>query len=133
MRQSHDEIRRKKTFYDGLGKKYKGEKTQQKPFDLTEKKQKDVSYLNSDSNASPPLLCQKKAKFRGGKLEYQELTPGSDLSKRVSTHSSLRNETMEESKEIQKFAKLRIHYNKSKYAEIKVFENTDPTHLAESF
>lgn len=138
-------IKENKTYFDKLGTKYKGELTDLEPFDLTQAKEKETwkesvkqvpqkkasprkgkspsKRPNRTINKSPESLPKSKSQGKG-MVKTVQINP---------TKTGLKSSVQEESKMEERYAKLRIHYSKDNFAEIKVFENTEPSDLAAEF
>ena len=120
MKESLQEENRRKTFYDGLGSKYKGETTEIKPFNLTDERE---GYLKTEGKSNSFIISQKL-----GKSKHQKLTPGSRMMKISPNNTPVKQgNNFAENVELKedKYAKPGMHYTKKDYAKIKVHKNTD--------
>jgi len=130
LKSSQEEDNRKKSFYDNLGSKYKCTPTEVQPFRLSESRDSFGNLLqkNSPSRTQHSFQQLKKSPIKSLNQSPIKQNPITSPQKPLS-----RKDMLEETKGSAKYAKLRIHYTKDKFAEIKVFEDTDPTVLSGKF
>jgi hypothetical protein len=128
MRVSQQENQRKNAVFENLGSKYKGETTNPQPFSFVQ----NNTYLQSTKSISPPKRPMRVPKKTPKGNAVSEASPDAQvpIQNEMAKSKSLRSE---DSKTEENYAKLRIHYSKDKYAEIKVYEDTDPDELAVQF
>lgn len=131
MKEHYQEDRRKKSYFDNLGSKYKGESTTPEPFSFV----REVPRIKKDEQISPVIKSSKPTAKRTPVARPVSEASKSPVKESTSTPKIVDQsfKKSENSKTEENFAKLRIHYSKEKYAEIKVYENTNPEELAQKF
>lgn len=136
LKHHYDEEYRKKTFFDHLGSNYKGELTEVKPFNITESRERPQVSIDAKRKTTPREF-KKTTRQNRSQLTQPVLTPRKNYPTKSSEDSASKANKMphpkEERKVEEKYAKMRIHYAKDKFAEIKVFEDTNPEDLADHF
>jgi hypothetical protein len=128
MKVSYEEEVRKNAFYDNLGSKYKGELTAPEPFNLTKSKIRSEPSVQIFENKPSPSSKSPSPypKNRSRMLKSDQKDHISTIDPTNSPNKSPRSPSTN-------YAKLRIHYTKDKFSEIKVYENTDAGQLASTF
>ena len=105
MKESLQEENRKKTFYDGIGSKYKGEITEIEPFNLTDERE---GHLKTEGTFNSFIVSQKLRKSK-----RQKLTPGSTMMKSIPYNTLIKpGSNLSEDIELKKdFDKIEVHKN----------------------
>lgn len=134
-----------KTYFDNLGKKYKGELTDPEPFNITQARPKETLMESARGGVTKKASPRKRKSPRKGPNRTMNKSPeglthskspGKGMVKTVKINPiqpDTKSSIVEESKMEDRYAKLRIHYSKDQFAEIKVYEHTDPAELANDF
>jgi hypothetical protein len=139
QRQSHQEESRKKSFFQNLGSKFKGELTEPKPFNLSESREPEKPAIQPRNKSlnNTKILNKSKPLIKNLKITSSRKTITShqnDVPKELKEYKG--SKESKESKESiggDKFSKLRIHYTKDDFAEVKVYENSDPDSIVKEF
>ena len=105
MKESLQEENKRKTFYDGIGSKYKGEITEIKPFNLTDERE---GRLKTEGTFNSFIISQKLRKSK-----RQKLTPGSTMMKSIPHNTLIKpGSNLSEDVELKKdFDKIEVHEN----------------------
>jgi hypothetical protein len=127
QRQSHQEESRKKSFFQNLGSKFKGELTEPKPFNLSESREPDKPVIEPRNKSlnNTKILNKSKPLIKNLKKTSSRKT--------ITSHQNDIPKELKESKGSDKFSKLRIHYTKDDFAEVKVYEHSDPDSIVKEF
>lgn len=123
QQQSHEEERRKKGIFEKLGSKYKCQLTDPKPFNLSESREPDQPEIKPLNKSLSNTRTLNKSKPLMKSIKKLNVSPKKTGSK----------PEISDAKTNEKFAKLRIHYTKDDYAEVKVYENSDPDVIVKDF
>ena len=136
LKHHYDEEFRKKTYFDNLGSNYKGELTEVKPFNITESRERHQISTDAKRKITPREF-KKTSRQHRSQLTQPVLTPRKNPPTNNQEGSASKANKMphpkEERKAEERYAKMRIHYAKDKFAEIKVYEDTNPEDLADHF
>jgi hypothetical protein len=123
QKQSHEEERRKKGLFEKIGSKYKCQLTEPKPFNLSESRELEQPDIKPPNKSLSNTRKLNKSKPLMKNIKKLNVSPKKTNAK---TNNS-------DPKENEKFAKLRIHYTKDDFAELKVYENSDPDVIVKEF